>query len=206
MSAHLTPSSAIVIGGSAGAIEVLMEVLPALPATLSACVLVVLHLPRDKPSLLVDIFAPRCALPVSEAQDGAPLLPGTITFAPPDYHVLVDEGPRISLSIDAPVHYSRPSIDVLFESAADALGPQLVGVLLSGANADGAHGLKAIADAGGLTLVQAPETALAPAMPRAALAALEALETLARIAQPSHTAPPAQLARILVDLHARSLL
>lgn len=192
-----TRFDAIVIGGSAGAIEVLMEVLPAMPATLSACILVVLHLPRDKPSMLVEIFAPRCALPVLEAHDGSPLQPGTITFAPSNYHLLIDEGPRISLSIDTPVHYSRPSIDVLFESAADALGPRLVGMLLSGANADGARGMAAIAHAGGLTLVQAPHTALASAMPLAALA---------NLSNPSHTGPPDQLAGILLDLHARSLL
>lgn len=197
MSAVAPHFDAVVIGGSAGAIEVLLELLPALPATLAACVLVVLHLPRDKPSLLAEIFAPRCALPVSEAQDGAPLKPGTILFAPPNYHVLIDKGPRISLSIDAPVHYSRPSIDVLFESAADTLGPRLVGMLLSGANADGACGMAAIADAGGLTLVQEPQTALVPTMPLAALAS---------VGHPSHIAPPNQLAGILVDLHAGSLL
>ncbi len=203
MKAMDTQFSAIVIGGSAGALEVLMDALPALPATLQASVLIVLHVPRDKPSLLVEIFSQRCALPVLGAQHGAPFEPGTITFAPPNYHVLVDEGPRISLSIDVPVHYSRPSIDVLFESAADALGPRLVGVLLSGANADGACGMAAIAHAGGLTLVQAPQTALAPAMPLAALAALAALQG---VTNPGHTAPPAQLTSILVDLHARSLL
>lgn len=188
---------AIVIGGSAGAIEVLMGLLPALPASLRACVLIVLHLPRDKPSLLVEIFAPRCALPVSEAHDGAPLEPGTVMVAPPDYHVLVDTGPRISLSVDAPVHYSRPSIDVLFESAADSFGQRLVGMLLSGANADGARGMAAIHQAGGMTLVQAPHTALVPVMP---LAALDF------VTSPSHTGPPDQLADILVDMHLRSLL
>lgn len=188
---------AIVIGGSAGALEVLMGLLPILPAGLRACVLIVLHVPRNKPSLLVDLFAPRCALPVSEACDGAPLAPGTVVVAPPDYHVLVDTGPRISLSIDAPVHYSRPSIDVLFESAADTFGPHLVGMLLSGANADGARGMAAIERCGGMTMVQAPHSALVPVMPLAALGS---------VACPSHTAPPDQLAEILVDMHLRSLL
>lgn len=188
---------AIVIGGSAGALEVLMGLLPALPASLRACVLIVLHLPRDKPSLLVEIFSSRCALPVSEAQDGAPLQPGTVVVAPPNYHLLVDTGPRISLSVDTPVHYSRPSIDVLFESAADAFGPRLVGMLLSGANADGARGMAAIDQAKGMTLVQSPDTALVSTMPLAALQS---------VPQPSHTAPPDQLADILVAMHLRSLL
>lgn len=200
MSAPGTQFSAVVIGGSAGAIDVLIGLLPALPATLKASVLVVLHIPRDRPSLLVEIFSKRCALQVLEAHDGAPLEPGTVTFAPPDYHLLIDEGPRMSLSIDKPVHYSRPSIDVLFESAADVFGPRLIGMLLSGANADGARGMAAIAHEGGLTLVQAPDTAVATAMPLAALAALKAATN------PGHTAPPDQLAGILVDLHARSLL
>ena len=197
MSAVNFRRDAIVIGGSAGAIDVLMGLLPALPASLRACVLIVLHLPRDKASLLVEIFAPRCALPVLEAHDGAPLAPGTVIVAPPNYHMLVDKGPRISLSIDAPVHYSRPSIDVLFESAADHFGPRLVGMLLSGANADGARGMTAIANAGGLTLVQAPHTALVPAMPLAALMHLPA---------PDFVAPPNELAGFLVDLHTQRLL
>ena len=97
-------------------------------------------------------------------------MPGTVYFAPPDYHLLVDQGPRIALSIDQPVHYSRPSIDVLFESAADQYGERLVGILLSGANEDGARGLQAIQSAGGMTMVQDPASASMPTMPQAAIA------------------------------------
>ena len=167
---HATSREAIVVGGSSGAIDALIQLLPALPPTLCAAVLIVLHLPRDRRSLLADIFRQRCALPVHEAQDKEAILPGTVYFAPPDYHLLVDQGPRMALSIDKPVHYSRPSIDVLFESAADQYGERLVGILLSGANEDGARGLQAIHAAGGLTMVQDPASASMPAMPLAGLA------------------------------------
>ncbi len=167
---HTARRDAIVVGGSSGAIDALIQLLPALPPTLCAAVLIVLHLPRDRRSLLVDIFRQRCALPVQEAQDKEAISPGTVYFAPPDYHLLVDQGPHMALSIDQPVHYSRPSIDVLFESAADQYGDRLVGILLSGANEDGARGLQAIEAAGGLTLVQDPASAPMPTMPLAALA------------------------------------
>ncbi len=114
---------AVVIGTSAGGVEALSALLPALPAGVCAPVFVVLHLPRERPSLLVDIFGPKCAVPVREAVDKDPIEPGTVYFAPPDYHLLIDDGPTIALSDDEPVHHSRPSVDVLFESAADAFGP-----------------------------------------------------------------------------------
>ena len=200
---HLAPRpapsrgyAAIVVGGSAGGIDALMELLPALPATLQAAVLVVLHLPRDRRSLLVEIFQPRCALPLREAQDKDAITPGSVSFAPPDYHLLVDAGPRLALSVDAPLHFSRPSIDVLFESAADQYGERLVGILLSGANEDGARGLEAIAAAGGLVVVQDPASAPMPTMPQAALA---------RVAV-HHVLPPAGIADLLAHLHENCLL
>ena len=188
---------AIVIGGSAGAIDALLTILPALPATLRASVIVALHVQRDRPSLLTQVFGPRCALPVHEAQDNEPLEPGTIVFAPPDYHLLLDTGPRLSLSLDAPLHFSRPAIDFLFESAADLLGQRLIGILLSGANADGAQGLAAIDQAQGLCIVQAPDSASSPTMPRAALSL---------IPQVPHVLSPAAIAETLNRLHARGLL
>ena len=102
---HAASHDAIVVGGSSGAIDALIQWLPALPPTLCAAVLIVLHLPRDRRSLLADIFRQRCALPVQEAQDKEAITPGTVYFAPPDYHLLVDQGPRMALSIDKPVHY-----------------------------------------------------------------------------------------------------
>lgn len=163
------PWEAIVIGGSAGAIDALNVLIPALPAGLQAAVIVLLHLPRDRRSLLADIFRDRCALPVLEAEDQQKIQPGHLYVAPPDYHLLVDKGPRLALSIDEPVHYSRPAIDVLFDSAAHCYGKKLLGVLLSGANEDGAEGLAAIHAAGGCTVVQSPATAAMPTMPQAAL-------------------------------------
>jgi two-component system, chemotaxis family, protein-glutamate methylesterase/glutaminase len=160
---------AVVVGTSAGGVEALSVLLPALPAGFRAAVLVVVHLPRERPSLLADIFSPKCALPVREAEDKEPVQPGTIYFAPPDYHLLVDKGPRLALSVDEPVHFSRPSIDVLFESATDVYGKSLMGIILTGANADGAAGLDRVRRAGGITAVQSPESAHAPLMPASAL-------------------------------------
>jgi two-component system chemotaxis response regulator CheB len=160
---------AVVIGTSAGGVEALSVLLPALPATLRVPVLVVLHLPRERPSLLVEIFTPRCARPVREAEDKEPVEPGTVYFAAPDYHLLLEEGPRLALSIDEPVHFSRPSIDVLFESAADVYGRRLLGIILTGGSEDGARGLEAVHRAGGVTVVQEPESAQVPLMTESAL-------------------------------------
>lgn len=161
---------AVVIGASAGGIEALTQLLRALPTHFSPAVIIVQHLSRARLSGLSELFSSRCKLPVAEALDKQPVEPGHVYLAPPDYHLLVDKGPQLALSIDAPVHYSRPSIDVLFESAADAFRHALMGVVLTGANADGAEGLRAIRDRGGITVVQSPDTADYPAMPLAALA------------------------------------
>lgn len=155
---------AVVIGASAGGVQALAELLPAFSDHASVAIFVVLHLPRDRPSLLTEVFSRKCALEVREAQDKEPVAPGTVYFAPSNYHLLVDEGPQLALSADDLVHHSRPSIDVLFESAAAVYGPRLLGVILSGANEDGAEGLAAVHDAGGITVVQEPETAQVPTM------------------------------------------
>jgi two-component system, chemotaxis family, protein-glutamate methylesterase/glutaminase len=160
---------AVVIGASAGGIEALTVLLPALSPGLRPPVFIVLHLPRDKPSMLAEIFARKCACPVREAQDKESIEPGTVYFAPNNYHLLVDSRLQLSLSADDPVHHSRPSIDVLFESAAEIYGERLLGIILSGANEDGAAGLAAIHDAGGVTVVQSPQTARAPLMALSAL-------------------------------------
>lgn len=159
----------IVIGASAGGVDALAQLLPVLPETTRASLFIVLHLPREHPSLLVEVFAPKCALPVREAADKDIVEPGTVYFAPPDYHLLLDQGPQLALSADELVHFSRPSIDVLFQSAADVYGRRLLGVILTGANQDGAAGLASIRAAGGLTIVQHPETAYSPQMATFAL-------------------------------------
>ncbi len=184
---------AIVIGTSAGGVEALSVLLPSLPAGLQAAVIIVLHLPRERPSLLVDIFAAKCALPVYEAEDKLAVERGTIYFAPPDYHLLMEQGPRLALSADEPVNYSRPSIDVLFESAADVFGPRLLAIILTGANEDGADGLEAVRRAGGVTVVQEPGSAQVPLMVESALrrGPVDRILTLPQIAELLRTLEPA---------------
>ena len=165
---------AVVIGASAGGVEALLTLLPALPADARVAVFVVLHLPRDRRSLLVEIFAPKCAVPVLEPGDKEPVVPGTVYFAPPDYHLLLDHGPRIALSVDEPVNYSRPSIDVLFESAADVYRERLMGIVLTGGNPDGSAGLAAVQRAGGVSVVQEPGSAQSAWMPASALQCVDA--------------------------------
>ena len=160
---------AIVIGASAGGVEALSVLLPALPPDLRVSLFIVVHLPRERPSLLAEIFTRKCAVKVREAEDKMRVEPGTVYFAPPDYHLLLDEGPQLALSIDELVHFSRPSIDVLFESAADIYAERLMGIILTGANDDGTAGLAAIHRAGGVTIVQEPESAQVPVMALSAL-------------------------------------
>src|SRR6185436_6209221 len=124
-------------------------------------------------SRLVEVFAHRMGVPVREAQPHAPVRSGTVFFAPPGYHLLVEEDRSFSLSCDPPVLFSRPSIDVLLESCAEAYGSGLAGLVLTGANEDGAHGLARVKACGGLTAVQDPDEALHPTMPEAAIAATD---------------------------------
>lgn len=179
----------VVIGASAGAVEALSLILPALPADYPAPVVCAVHVAADRVSLLATVFGPKCKLEVHEAEDKRPL-ERAIYFAPPGYHLLLERNGTLALSVDAPVWFSRPSIDVLFESAAEAYGAALVGVLLTGANHDGAAGLAAIHQAGGRTLVQTPESALAPAMPAAALS----------LFKPTAVVPLQQMATFLAEL------
>jgi two-component system chemotaxis response regulator CheB len=160
----------IAVGGSAGALDALHEILPALPASLPAAVVIVLHVPPDGNGMMPAVLATGCALPVREAEDKMRIRSGAVYVAPPDYHLLLEARDSLALSMDRPVHYSRPSIDVLFESAAHAAGAGVLGVLLSGASVDGAKGLALIRERGGMTWVQAPETAAVSVMPQAALA------------------------------------
>jgi two-component system chemotaxis response regulator CheB len=165
------PVDLVVIGGSAGAIEVLHRVIERLPADFPPPTAIVIHLPPEGPNLLAEIFTTRCDLHVKLAEDKEPIAGRTIYFATPDYHLLVEESGTFALSMDERVHFSRPAIDVLFESAAEAYGSRLLGVILSGANEDGAAGLREIAAAGGVTAVQSLESAEMIAMPAAALRA-----------------------------------
>lgn len=163
-------SKAVVIGASAGAVDALSAILPRLPADFGLPVIIVVHIPPDKKSAMVEVFRMKCEIEVREAEDKEPLAGGAVYFAPPDYHLLIERDRTLSLSNDEPVLFSRPSIDVLFESAADAYGPDLIAIVLTGANQDGAKGLKAAAQAGATTIVQNPQSAFAPTMPESALA------------------------------------
>ncbi|MDB5437756.1 MAG: CheB methylesterase [Caulobacteraceae bacterium] len=165
------PIRAVVIGASAGAVQALAAILPKLPPNYPLAVLLVVHVPPDRDNALIPLFEAKCRMRVKEAEDKEPIAPSTLYFSPSDYHLLVERDLTLSLSLDPPVNFSRPSIDVLFQSAADAFGSDLTGVVLTGANQDGAEGLSAIARAGGAALVEDPATAYAGAMPNAALAA-----------------------------------
>lgn len=172
------PIKAVVIGASAGAVQALQVVLPALPADYPLPVLVVVHVPPDRSNVLLPLFQAKCRIAVKEAEDKEAVVGGVIYFAPSDYHLLVETDGTIALSWDEPVNYSRPSIDVLFESAADAYGSGLAGVILTGANHDGAAGLKAVMDAGGVGIVEDPADAYATAMPESALEACPSAATM----------------------------
>lgn len=161
---------AVVIGASAGGVTALFTVLGALPAGFAIPVVCVLHLPDDRHSQLAEVLQRRLHRPVCEARDKQPLLAGQIYVAGPGYHLSVEGDLTLSLSQEPPVHFSRPAIDYLFMSAADAYGDGLLGVLLTGANEDGAEGLAYIKHNGGRTVVQDPRDAQVALMPEAALA------------------------------------
>ncbi|QVM89402.1 chemotaxis protein CheB [Pseudomonas entomophila] len=166
----MTGVRAVVIGASAGGVTALFSVLGALPDSFAIPVLCVLHLPDDRHSQLAEVLQRRLRRPVREAADKACIEAGLVYVAGPGYHLSVERDFTLSLSQEEPVHFSRPAIDYLFESAADAYGPDLLGVLLTGANEDGAQGLLRIRQSGGRTVVQDPRDAQVALMPEAALA------------------------------------
>jgi two-component system, chemotaxis family, protein-glutamate methylesterase/glutaminase len=161
----------IAIGGSAGGIEILRLILRALPAAFPVPLVAVLHIGAGTKAAWSHVFADS-VLPVHEVEDKLVAAPAAVYVAPPDYHLLVDGNGELVLSVDPAVQLSRPSIDVLFESVAFSFGARALGIVLSGANSDGAAGLLALRRAGGLAWVQAPESAPVQAMPRAALSAV----------------------------------
>ena len=158
----------VVIGTSWGGLHALRRVLGGLPAKFDVPVVVVQHRHRDSDHLLVSLLQDHTALTVNEIEDKTELAPGGVYVAPAEYHVLVEAG-HLALSTEEPVRYSRPSIDVTFESAADSYGARTIGVIMTGANDDGARGLRRIADRGGAAIVQDPSTAESAVMPAAAL-------------------------------------
>jgi len=167
----LSDYEAVVIGVSAGGLNALGSILPQLPADFPLAVIIVLHLHPSSDLFLITHFAKLCSLPVYEADEKEEILPGTIYFAAPNYHLLVERDKTFALSVDQRVRFARPSIDVLFETAARAYSHRLIGIILTGANDDGATGLAMIKKEGGLAIVQNPETAEVETMPEAAIEA-----------------------------------
>ena len=159
----------VALGASLGGLNAVQTLLRGLPNQLGCSLVLAQHRRPDPDSMLVDLLAKHCAFPVIEPEDKTPLEPNTLYVAPGDYHMLVEDG-HLALSIDAPVCFARPSIDVLFESVADAYGPAAVAVVLTNSNEDGAVGASAIKRAGGVVLVQDPETAESPIGPLSVLA------------------------------------
>ena len=157
----------VVVGTSWGGLAALKTLVGALPASFRMAVTLVQHRHKDSDHVLRALLQERSHLIVCEVEDKMPLEEGHIYVAPPDYHTLIEPG-HFALSTEAPVRFSRPSIDVTFNSAADAYGHRVVGIVLTGANNDGASGLRRISDLGGLALIQDPQTAESPTMPAAA--------------------------------------
>lgn len=165
--------AAAAIGVSAGGLNALSRILPLLHRDLALAVLVVQHLRPDSDSYLVHHLARLSAIRVKEAEDKETVEPGTVYIAPPDYHLLVESDRSLSLSAEERVNFSRPSIDVTFETAAEAFQDQLIGIVLTGANNDGSRGLARIKYFGGMTVVQSPESAEYDIMPRSAIDAVD---------------------------------
>jgi two-component system chemotaxis response regulator CheB len=169
--------SVVGVGTSWGGLAALSTLLGELPADFALPLVVVQHRSKDSDRLLTDLLQDTTDLKVCELEDKEPLVPGTVHVAPANYHVLIEDG-YLSLTLEAPVRFSRPSIDVMFTSAADTYGSRAIGVVLTGANEDGARGLADIVKRGGRALVQDPRTAEIPVMPEAALKAVPSAELL----------------------------
>lgn len=176
----------LAMGGSLGSVKALTALLPELGSACLAATVIVLHRSARSDGSLVSLLQRSTPLAVREAEDGTPLQQGVVLVAPADYHLLVDDG-TCALSIDKPVLHARPSIDVLFESAARWKRGRVLGVLLTGASEDGARGLAAMVERGGDAFVQDPATAEAPRMPAAAL----------RLCKPFAVGNPAELGRAI---------
>ena len=160
---------AIVIGASAGGLHALTRILQPLPGGFPVPVMVVQHRARDERNLLEEVLQQKCKVRIKQADEKEVIEKGVVYFAPPDYHLLIEKDRTFSLSFDVPVNFSRPSIDVLFETAADVYNERLLGIILTGANNDGAAGIMKISMRGGNTIAQSPETADYADMPKAAI-------------------------------------
>lgn len=159
----------LLIGGSAGSLTILLKLLPSIKADPGFAIIVVLHRKSSNDSTLSDLLTARTSLEVREIEDKEPLKPSVVYIAPPDYHILFETDGTVSLDASEKVNYSRPSLDVVFESAAQVYGPNLTCLLLSGASSDGAKGLEEVKRNRGKIGIQKPETAESPYMPQQAI-------------------------------------
>ncbi len=181
---------AIVIGVSAGGMNALSAVLPRLPDDFALPIIIVQHMDPNSRDYLSDHLDRKCNIQVKEAEDKESVINGVAYVAPANYHLLVEEDRTLSLSVDDLVNYSRPSIDIMFETAADVYKKKLVGVVLTGANADGSKGLAKIKTLGGLAIVQDPATAHVDYMPKAAIASTKV----------DHILPLEEIASLFMEL------
>lgn len=160
---------AIVIGLSSGGMDALKNIFSALPGDFNLPIAIVQHISPRSDSQWIEILNAKYEIEIKEAEEKEKLKRGTIYLAPPNYHLLIEKDGSFSLSIDERVSYARPAIDVLFETAAEAFGEQVVGIVMTGSNHDGTAGLKKIKDCGGFTIVEDPETAFSSYMPQEAI-------------------------------------
>jgi two-component system chemotaxis response regulator CheB len=181
---------AIVIGASTGGTEAICRILEALPSDYPLPIFAVQHLHPLQDKATIIGFNEKCGLVIKEAEEKEEIKSGRVYLAPPNYHLLIEDDYTFTFSIDAKINFARPSIDVLFESALDVYGKRLIGIILTGANNDGAKGLRLISNQGGMTIVQDPESAEAPAMPQAAIAGT----------QVDHVLPPKKIGHLLAKL------
>lgn len=172
--AVISDCKVLIIGGSAGSLEVLLQIIPKLKVLSNFSLVIVLHRKGTDDKTLEELFALKTEINVIEVEDKTPLIPGNIYIAPADYHLLFEKTGELSLDISEKINYSRPSIDVSFESAAEAYGENVIAILLSGANADGTEGLKEILKQNGKVIIQDPESAGMPFMPKHAQENVEA--------------------------------
>lgn len=159
----------VVIGGSAGSLEVIFKLVSAFQDNTGTIFIIVVHRKNNTSSILEELLSAKTSITVKEVEDKDPILPNTIYIAPADYHLLIEDDQTFSLDCSEKIHYSRPSIDITFESVAQVYGARVIGILLSGANADGAEGMARIKKAGGFTIVQDPTTSDAGYMPQQAI-------------------------------------
>ena len=185
---------AIVIGISTGGVQTLKKLLGALPKDFPLPLIIVQHISPDSGRGIMELLDGACSIHVKEADEQELPIGGTVYMAPADYHLMVEPDGKLGLSTEPPVNHARPSVDVLFETAAEAFGKGLVGVILTGAGSDGSRGLKRIKAMGGVAVVQNPEDAIADSMPRSAIMAVT----------PDYVATLADLPRLFINLSKRS--